>query len=76
MASTQELEQRREALKAAIAKGVRRIKFSTAPGVTQEIEYASLNDILAALAFVERELDPSGASAGSVKLARIDMRGS
>lgn len=44
------------ALRAALAKGVRRVKYSSAPGVSQEVEYASLSDLRAAIAELETAL--------------------
>lgn len=64
----------RDALRAAIAKGVRRVKFSTSPGVMQEIEYASMADMIVALAIIDRELTPNAPGNARYYLTRYDGR--
>ena len=48
----------RDALKAAIASGARRVKFGAGPD-SREVEYRSLDDMKRVLADMDAELDPS-----------------
>ncbi len=51
--------EQRDALRAALAKGVRRIEFASGPGMVQKIEYASLSEMMAVLQMMDAVLDPA-----------------
>ncbi|MBR2117678.1 MAG: hypothetical protein IJ935_03195 [Afipia sp.] len=48
----------RDALKAAIASGARRVKFGAGPD-SREVEYRTLDDMKRTLADIEAEISPS-----------------
>lgn len=60
-------------LQNAIAKGVRRVRYSVGPGQVNEVEYASLSEMRALLSEMQKQLFPSSQSK-KASFVRYDRR--